>query len=117
MINVLSDLATDLERIFEKHPSCEDSDVRDHICAALQAVIIEGNLSYKVPTFFGVFNPWLNLKLRKAVVRCVTSESVRRLVETTPMDIRVHSLKDAFELDSICSQSGTPLTEILGEWV
>lgn len=117
MIAELNTRTTDLERVFKQHPACEDSDVRDHICAVLQSVLIEGNLNTKIPMFFGVFNPVATMKLRKAVSRFVSTPSVRKFVEGQTLEARLGVLQSAMAQDGVRSRSGVPFTEILGEWV
>lgn len=116
-IEALCELTTELERIFAKHPSCEDSDVRDRICAVLQRALLEGDLQTKPPVFYGILSPSANLALRKALHGSLASKDVRDFVQNTGPDERVQLLKDALAEDRIVSRSGLPMTEVLGEWV
>lgn len=113
----LNELTSNLEAIFTKHPSCEDSDVRDHICSVLQSLFIEGDVDPPIPRFFGVFNPFINGKIRTTLLAFSRSQEVQEYIQNTDPDERVAFLQRLLSSDEIRSSSGTPMTEVLGEWV
>ena len=113
----LNKLTSDLEAIFTKHRSCEDSDVRDHICGVLQSLLIEGEPKPQIPHFFGIFNPFVNGKIRTTLLAFSRSQEVQEYIRTTNRDDRIRLLNELLSSDQIRSFSGTPMTEVLGEWV
>lgn len=110
MLAPLDHLATNLTAIFARYPGCEDTDVRDHICAILQAAYIEGNPSPKIPRFFGVFNPSINLQIRRALKACLSAPDTHAFITTTSRPDRIAALKQHFAPNHA-------LNELLGEWV
>ncbi|HRJ34321.1 MAG TPA: hypothetical protein PKY51_12300 [Fimbriimonadaceae bacterium] len=116
VVAALNRLTTELEQIFERHPGCEDSDVRDRICEVLQSLLIEGNAKPKIPLFLGVFHPIVHSKIKRALHRFVANKEVQEFVQQTGSKARIETLKKALQEDQIVSESGTPMTEVLGEW-
>lgn len=116
VVDELNALCTQLEAIFARHPGAEDTDVRDRVCAVLQSLLLEGDLDTKVPLTFGVFSPGVNLKVRAALNALKQSEAVLNFVNQHDAEARLAILSEAMAQDQIASQSGTAMTEILGEW-
>jgi len=113
----LSKLTTDLEDVLASSAGGEDSDVRDHVCAVLQGILIEGNVGAPMPLFFGLFNPVTSFRLRRIMKRFACDKEIVEFVQSTPRDERIALLKSALAEDRVVSDRGTPMTEILGEWV
>lgn len=113
----LNQLTDELEALFARNPSLEDTAVRDEICGVLQRVLLSGIDDVKIPIFFGVLHPAANLGLHQSLKRFVKSNSVVFFVASRDEEERVSILKEMLEKDLIVSRSGNPLTEILGMWV
>lgn len=97
--------------------SGEDTDVRDRVCGVLQNLLLEGDLDTKIGLTFGVLNPMVNMRIRSVLNEFARSAAVREFVGQIDADQRIAILKDALTHDKIVSARGTPITEILGEWV
>lgn len=97
--------------------SGEDTDVRDRVCGVLQNLLLEGDLNTKIGLTFGVLNPMVNVRIRSALKEFARSGAVREFVSQNDSELRFTILKDALTHDKIVSARGTPMTEILGEWV
>lgn len=97
--------------------SGEDTDVRDRVCRVLQNLLLEGDLDTKIGLTFRVLNPMVNMRIRSALKEFARSATVREFVGQIDADQRIAILNDALTNDKIVSARGTPMTEILGEWV
>jgi len=97
--------------------SGEDTDVRDRVSGVLQNLLLEGDLNTKIGLTFGVLNPMVNMRIRSALKEFARTAPVREFVGQVDADQRIAILKDALTHDKIVSVRGTPMTEILGEWV
>ena len=97
--------------------SGEDTDVRDRVSGVLQNLLLEGDLNTKIGLTFGVLNPMVNMRIRSALKEVARTAPVREFVGQVDADQRIAILKDALTHDKIVSVRGTPMTEILGEWV
>lgn len=115
IVKELCHLSTQLEETLVG--SSEDTDVRDRVCGVLQNLLLEGDLNTKIGLTFGILNPMVNMRIRSALKQVARSAAVRECVGQIDADQRIAILKDALTHDKIVSARGTPMTEILGEWV
>lgn len=110
-------MTTVLGGVLGRHPFCEDSEVRDHVCAVFQSALIPGDLRVKVSLVIWVSHPGVTLMLRKALKDVLTARQVGTLVSQRSAEKRNAFRKEALENDTVKGKSGTPMTELLGEWV
>ena len=117
VVQELCRLSTQLEETLARSSDGEDTDVQDRVCGVLQNLLLEGDLNAKIGLTFGVLNPMVNMRIRSVLKEFARSAVVREFVSQNDSEQRFAILKDALTNDRIVSARGTPMTQILGEWV
>ena len=109
-------LTNRIEFIMNKHPICEDTDVRDRICDILQKSLIAGNANQRPHWFYGAFNPIAEVRIWRALSTFLRDPAVTQFIKDHDDNRRLELIKAMIADGSAVSATGQTLDDHLGEW-
>ncbi len=112
----LTELTNRIEFIFNKHPICGDTAVRDQICDILQKTLLEGNAKQRPYWFYGAINPIADFRIWRTLTKFLRNPAVQEFIEKHDEQTRLELIKAMMSDGSVVSRSGETLDDHLGEW-
>ncbi|MDB4614584.1 hypothetical protein OAH18_02720 [bacterium] len=106
----------DIESLMAKHPGCEDTMVRDRICAVLQKSLLSGNAQQRPYWWCGTFNPIAEFRIRRALSRFLRDPAVSGFIAQYNEMERLKHIRELMGNGAAVSRSGETLDYHLGEW-